>query len=731
MKTRTHFWEYLLTVHLIALSFLSGAHPAAAGGFPGDDAGECPQVLVIPEALESGQGAVFGGSESAIPLDWEGTYDGGSKELVIRRNMEMHLDPIGDGEGEVKITGTVNIRPYVGDYNSVYEGSYKFSGTYNKETQKIVLQGHTWVSYPIDRNGGEAPDWDFFVFTGTIGADKLTGTTVRGEWKMFPQSFDGDDIDSGFQLGRDNNNFLHDNNASGGFTGTTNYVVSAELFNRLKEFTSSESEVNALKKEMNDEWYGSCYGISVTMGLTFQNLLDAEEISGETLSPNDYFHMPQPKQSPKLKDIINYYQLSQFLENYGDYAGKQKNYNPSLWSGWIYGSDSKFANVSLSGFLSNLLKDAKDACEKGKVLLLSFSCYDFGHVVLVTGYSVSEEGYRLKLFDMNTVKSYGESGKYTYMTIPKDLETFSFTTGNGEIIDEDNYVTVSYLEPSLLSDIKYCASREKGRSSNCVTIVFSSDSQFTLTGSKGQTLTYKKSAFSGNFPISAVDHKENRIKIKTKGCDFFKIAPLGKKIDIQVYDDDNYKGVKGKNIRSIELALAGDTKIYGSAYTFKAYSSVEEMLDKEESGLASISAKANGPVTIRSGKEKVEASAKGKISHVRTAVYQDVRTAGGEIKGRRAKASVNAVEDLSIRDLNESGKIFFGKDSYLFRGNPVKPKISVFAGEKGLRKGRDYKVRYSDNKKPGTGTVTVTGIGEYKGEISATFPIVSKKAQNN
>ena len=34
----------------------------------------------------------------------------------------------------------------------------------------------------------------------------------------------------------------------------------------------------------------------------------------------------------------------------------------------------------------------------------------------------------------------------------------------------------------------------------------------------------------------------------------------------------------------------------------------------------------------------------------------------------------------------------------------------------------------TDNKKPGTGTVTVTGIGEYKGEISATFQIVSKKA---
>ena len=718
-------------IKFVALSLFVGAN--ALFGVENtfcDCAGDSQQILILPETVcQAGTVLQEGDFDSSIPLDWEGTYDGGNKEIVIRRNMEMHLDPISSSEGEVKVTGTINIWPYVGDYYSVYEGSYKFIGTYKKETKEIQIQGDTWVSFPVDQqSGGKAPDWDFFVFTGTVSADKITGTTVRGGWKMFPKSYDPDDLDSGFQLGRDNNSFVHDNNASGGFTGTTNYVISEELFDRLKQFTSSESEVNALKKEMNEDWYGSCYGISVTMGLTFKKLLDAGEISGRTLSPNDYFHMPQPKESPKLKDIINYYQLSQFLENYGDYAGKLNNYNSSLWSGWVYGNDSKFANVSLSGFLGNLVKDAKSVCEAGNTLLFSFSCPSFGHMVLITGYSVSEDGYRLKLYDMNTVGKYGDNGNFTYMNIPKDQASFSLTTGSDEIIDEDNYVTVSYLEPSKLTDIRYNSAEKKTQPNKYTYIVFSSDTSFKLTGSKGRTLTYRKSAFSGNFPITAVDHTENRVKIKTKHCDSFKIVPLSKKTDIQIYDKDNYKAVNGKNIRSIDLSLSGDTKLHGSAYIFKAYSSVEEMLDKEESGLASISAKANGPVTIKSGKEKVEAKAKGKISHVRTAVYQGVRIAGGEIKGRRAKASVNAVEDLSTRDLNESGKIFFGKDAYVFRGNPVKPKISVFAGEKGLRKGRDYKVSYSDNKKPGTGTVTVTGIGEYKGEISATFPIVSKKA---
>ena len=711
-------------IQLIILALFVGANALfGAENLFCDRAGESQQVLVLPNVVCSAETI---GPDISFPLDWEGTYDGGSSKLVIRRNMEMHLDPIGEGEGDTVVTGSITIWPYVGDLNSIYGGSYKFSGTFNRTTGEIVVQGNEWVSYPVNKDGGEAPDWDFFVFSGNMGADKLTGTTILGNWKMYPKSYAGDDVDSGFQLAKDNNNFVHSSREYGGFTGTTNYVVSAELFNRLKEFTSSESEVNLLKKEMYEEWYGSCYGISTTMALTFKKLLDAEDISGVTLVSNEYFRMPQPKEDEKLMGVINYYQLTQFLENYGDTAGKRKNYNPSLWSGWIKSEGEKHSNVSLSGFLGNLVKDAKDACEKGSVLLLGFSCYDFGHLVMVTGYSVSEDGYRLTIYDMNSVGEFGDSGHFSYMNIAKDLLSFNLATGDGDIIDEENYINVSYLEPTPLDEIKYCASAEKSRNSKDVTLIFGSDSPFTLKTSKGKTLTYRRSAFSGDLPIDDVNYKENKIKIKTKRCEAFKIFPLGKNIDIQIYDDDNYKGVKGKNIRSIDLALTGDTKLHGNSYVFKAYSSVEEMLDEEESGLASISGKASGSVTIRSGKEKVEAKSSSKISHVRTAVYQDVRIAGGDIKGRRNSVSVNAAEDLSNRDLCVSGKIVFGKDAYVYRGWAVKPKVTVFAGGRVLRKNKDYKISYSDNKKVGTATVTVTGIGEYKGEISAEFPIVSK-----
>ena len=43
-----------------------------------------------------------------------------------------------------------------------------------------------------------------------------------------------------------------------------------------------------------------------------------------------------------------------------------------------------------------------------------------------------------------------------------------------------------------------------------------------------------------------------------------------------------------------------------------------------------------------------------------------------------------------------------------------------------LREGIDYTVKYKSNKKIGTATVTITGIGNYKGTIPRTFKITSK-----
>ena len=64
--------------------------------------------------------------------------------------------------------------------------------------------------------------------------------------------------------------------------------------------------------------------------------------------------------------------------------------------------------------------------------------------------------------------------------------------------------------------------------------------------------------------------------------------------------------------------------------------------------------------------------------------------------------------------------------SYTYNGKAREPAVTVKLGTKTLKKGRDYKVTYSDNKAVGTATATVEGINKYTGTARASFKINPK-----
>lgn len=59
-------------------------------------------------------------------------------------------------------------------------------------------------------------------------------------------------------------------------------------------------------------------------------------------------------------------------------------------------------------------------------------------------------------------------------------------------------------------------------------------------------------------------------------------------------------------------------------------------------------------------------------------------------------------------------------------GAAIEPEVTVKDGDKVLVEGTDYTVKYTNNVAPGTATVTVKGIGNYKGLVEKTFTITSK-----
>ncbi len=62
-------------------------------------------------------------------------------------------------------------------------------------------------------------------------------------------------------------------------------------------------------------------------------------------------------------------------------------------------------------------------------------------------------------------------------------------------------------------------------------------------------------------------------------------------------------------------------------------------------------------------------------------------------------------------------------DTFTYTGEAFRPDVVVKLGDKTLINNRDYTLRYSDNTKPGTGKIRVTGKGNYKGTVTATFTI--------
>lgn len=76
----------------------------------------------------------------------------------------------------------------------------------------------------------------------------------------------------------------------------------------------------------------------------------------------------------------------------------------------------------------------------------------------------------------------------------------------------------------------------------------------------------------------------------------------------------------------------------------------------------------------------------------------------------------------------------------IYTGKDIKPKVTVKDGKKELVKGTDYTIMYSNNRKPGTGSITIAGKGNYTVSKTIRFDIrpggtkglkVSKTSKNS
>lgn len=109
--------------------------------------------------------------------------------------------------------------------------------------------------------------------------------------------------------------------------------------------------------------------------------------------------------------------------------------------------------------------------------------------------------------------------------------------------------------------------------------------------------------------------------------------------------------------------------------------------------------------------------------------YTNAGTATATITGI-GNFSGTAKKTYTIKQasLTQYGSATIPYSTCIYNGNYRKPVPTVKWGNKLLNEGKDYTVSYSNNKWAGTASVTIKGIGNYRGTITKTFRIFSANA---
>lgn len=112
-------------------------------------------------------------------------------------------------------------------------------------------------------------------------------------------------------------------------------------------------------------------------------------------------------------------------------------------------------------------------------------------------------------------------------------------------------------------------------------------------------------------------------------------------------------------------------------------------------------------------------------AHPVTAVVDKVYKEGVNITDQFTVQAGSITVTGGVDKLTESNTVVEGVNAaYTYTGFPIKPTPVVKYNGTTLTEGTDYTVTYTNNVKPGTVTMTITGKGGYQGEVTKTFEIV-------
>ncbi len=170
--------------------------------------------------------------------------------------------------------------------------------------------------------------------------------------------------------------------------------------------------------------------------------------------------------------------------------------------------------------------------------------------------------------------------------------------------------------------------------------------------------------------------------------------------------------------------LVPQTKVYGTADPSSYKAKVAGVMGETSKG-AKDGDKLSEAISGKLAREKGEKVGKYKIT------IGTIKTKGNYATDPKLEEGYFEITPKSIaQDQNDIGIGSIPNQTYT--GSAITPDkdIKLRYGTKTLVKGTDYDLKYSDNVKVGTATVTITGKGNYTGTRTATFRIEEAKNSN-
>ena len=346
----------------------------------------------------------------------------------------------------------------------------------------------------------------------------------------------------------------------------------------------------------------------------------------------------------------------------------------------------------------------------------------------ITPYEISDAQWKAIAFTLKNAEYAGEK------TVAPVIDTFTTTTGIPSTINKTSFEVVSFdkeWDGNPLSTYKAKIATKAGANvvykGDAKEVIFQYDAAKISSSNINDFFEIKDQVYTGNAIEPVVTAKEG------SNADPSWVTVKAYSSNVNISSKSAYAEVSIDVPANASDYFAASTvpsaKIY---FTIKAASietaTVEGIEDAEYTGKAitqKVEVTTADGLVLTLGKDYKVAYA----NNVNPGTATVTISGCGNYTGKIVKTFKITKKETPVVKTDISKATITGLKTVTYNGKAFKPVVKVVVNGKTLVLNKDYKVAYSNNIKPGTAKVVITGIGSYKGTVTKSF-VIKKAAQS-